>query len=203
MPAEKISFKFLLFLLAVLCLWSAAAAAEKPLNIIDYLLLIPEKYLGFEKLKIPTPERLAMIEENDSQNGWLKLIGKGENTFEGWVELALFSKGPDGPMIGVTVNQCGPLCEQQIHFLQFRENECQEITGRVFQPLPADKVQGLYQAGFPSDEFADDPPVLYRLPRRGTDIILVTQEAIVNREVVLARFRIVNGRFILRSSAPE
>jgi hypothetical protein len=64
-------------------------------------------------------------------------------------------------------------------------------------------VQELYQAGFPSDEFADDPPVLYRLPRSGTDIILVTQEAIVNREVVLARFRIVNGRFILRSSAPE
>jgi hypothetical protein len=188
-------------------IWLLAAfsctAAEKPLQVTDYLLLLPEKYLGFESMKIAAPERLGMIEENDSRNGWLKLTGKGETTFEGWIELALFSKGPSGPMLGVTINQCGPLCQQQIFFLQYAQGNWEEVTGKVFQPLPADKVNGLYQASFANNEFTADPPVLYRLPRRGTDIVLVSQETIAGREVVLARLRLRDGRFILRSPAPE
>jgi len=185
------------------CLLAAmhGTAAVKPLQVTDYLLLVPEKYLGFENAKIPASERLGMIETDDRANGWLTLAGRGENAFEGWIEIALFSKGPGGPMLGVAVNHCGPACQQQIHFLQYREGSWQEITGSVFQPLPAEKVKVLYQAGFPDNEFADDPPVLYRLPRRGTDIVLVTQEAIAGREVVLARLRLENGRFMAASPA--
>ena len=198
MSKEKATIKFLPFFIAVLCFGSSAANAQKRLNVTDCLLLLPEKYFGFENLRIPAMERLAMIEENDTQNGWLKLTGKGDTTFEGWIEIALFSKGPSGSMLGVTVNHCGPLCQQQVFFLEYTGNSWQEISSRVFQPLPADKIKGLYKAIFPNDELAADPPVLYRLPRRGTDILLVTQEAIVGKEIILARFRLINGRFIIQ-----
>ena len=185
-----------------LCVWLLVApfgsAEAKPLNVTDCLLLIPEGYLGFENTKIPETERLAMIEERDVANGWLKLTGRGKNAFEGWVELALFSKGPSGPMLGITVNRCGPLCQQRIYFLQHAESAWQEITAEVFQPLAIDKVKELYCRRFPDDENSDDPPVLYRLPRRGTDIVLVTQEAVAGREIVLARLSLRNGRFIRR-----
>jgi hypothetical protein len=177
---------------------SCAIAAKKQLNVVDYLMLLPEKYIGFENMKIPSTERPSMIGENDARNGWLKLTGRGENTFEGWVEMALFNKGPAGPMLGITVNHCGPLCQQRIYFLQYTESAWQEITAEVFQPLAIDQVKELYRSRFPDDENSDDPPVLYRLPRRGTDIVLVTQETITGREVVLARFSLRNGRFIPR-----
>ena len=61
-------------------------------------------------------------------------------------------------------------------------------------------MRELYRANFPGDEFADDPPVLYRLPRRGTDITLVTQEAIAGREAVLACFPWTTAAFKLRNS---
>jgi hypothetical protein len=175
----------------------AVALAAGPGSVKDYLLLLPERYLGFDNAPLPPAERLAMIEIDDRANGWLKLVGRGGNAFEGWIEIALFSKGPAGPMLGITVNQCGPLCRQQVFFLRHARGNWEEITARVFQPLPKDKVKALYGANFPGDEFADDPPVLYRLPRRGTDILLVTQEAIAGREVVLARLRLKNGRFLL------
>ncbi len=179
------------------CLLAAmhGAAAVKPLSISDYLLRIPEKFLGFENIRIPAAERLGMIAVDDRANGWLRLAGRGGNAFEGWIDLALFSQGPQGPMIGVTVNHCGPLCRQQIFFLEYARGTWAEITAKVWQPLTADKVKELYRACFPGDEFADDPPVLYRLPRRGMDIVLVTQEAIAGKEIILARFHLEGGRF--------
>lgn len=183
------------FLLLYLC--GAALAAEAPRTVKDFLLLLPEKFLGYEGAVIPASERLDMIEVDDRANGWLKLSGRGANAFEGWIEIALFREGPAGPMLGITVNHCGPLCRQQLLFLQYIDENWEEITGKVFQPLPVSEVRELYQAGFPGAEFADDPPVLYRLPRKGTDILLVTQEAIAGREAVLARYRLQDGRFVL------
>jgi len=197
METRKRILKRLSLICACLLALSFRIASEKQFTIVDYLTLIPEKYLGFENATIPTAERLAMIEIDDRANGWLELTGRGGNAFEGWIEIALFSKGPAGPMLGITVNQCGPLCQQQVFFLHYALGNWEEITAKVFQPLPADKVKALYGANFPGDEFADDPPVLYRLPRHGTDIVLVTQEAIVGNEVVLARLRLKNGRFLL------
>jgi len=178
-------------------LYGAALATEAPRTVKDFLLLLPENYLGFENVKIPASERLDMIEVDDTANGWLKLTGKGGRTFEGWIEIALFNRGPAGPMLGIAVNHCGPLCEQQLFFLRFARGDWQDLTATVFQPLAADMVRELYRAAFPGDEFADDPPVLYRLPRKGTDILLVTQEALAGREAVLARYRLQDGRFIL------
>jgi hypothetical protein len=131
------------------------------------------------------------------------LTGKGERAFEGWIEVALFREGPGGPMLGITVNHCGPLCEQQVFFLQHARGDWHDITAKVFQPLPEDSVRELFRAKFPGEDFAGDPPVLYRLPRRGTDITLVTQEAIAGREAVLARLFLANGRFTAAAPMPE
>lgn len=186
----------------LLSLSSAALAAETPRTVKDFLLFLPEKYLGFAGAAIPATERLAMIEVDDTANGWLKLAGRGGRAFEGWIELALFRAGPGGPLLGVAINHCGPLCEQQLVFLRYAGRDWQDLTAAVFQPLAADRVRELYRASFPGDEFADDPPVLYRLPRRGTDILLVTQEALAGREAVLARLRLRDGRFAAEVPAP-
>ena len=98
-------------------------------------------------------------------------------------------------MLGVAVNQCGPLCEQRLTFLQYAGGEWLDLTAAVFQPLPAGRVRQLYRAAFPDGESAADPPVLYRLPRQGTDLLLVTQEAVAGREVELARLQLIDGRF--------
>ena len=169
--------------------------AAGPKGIKDYLLLVPEKYLAIEDARLPAAERLAMIEIDDTANGWLRLAGRGAHAFEGWIELALFRGGPGGRMLGVAVNQCGPLCEQRLAFLRLAPGGWQEITAEVFSPLPRETVMALYRKEFPGGESADDPPVLYRLPRRGTDIALVTQEAVAGREAVLARLRLIDGRF--------
>ena len=183
----------LLPLLLALC--SAPFFAAGPKSIMDHLLLVPEKYLGLEGTKLTPAERLAMIEIDDTANGWLRLVGRGDRAFEGWIEMALFRRGPGGPMLAVAVNQCGPRCQQSLVFLRCAGGQWEEISGRVFSPLPEDRVKAFYNREFPGDEFAGDPPVLYRLPRRGTDIVLVTQEALCGREAVLARRRLANGRF--------
>lgn len=179
----------------LLALASGIPAAAAPGSVKDLLLLVPEKYLGLEGTTLSAAERLAMIEIDDTAHGWLRLAGRGAHAFEGWIELALFRKGPAGAMLGVAVNQCGPLCEQRLAFLRPAGAAWEEITGRVFSPLPAETVKALYRREFPGDESADGPPVLYRLPRQGTDILLVTQEAVAGREAVLARLRLIDGRF--------
>lgn len=179
----------------LLALATGIPAAAAPGSVKDCLLLVPEKYLALEGTTLSAAERLAMIEIDDTANGWLRLVGRGDRAFEGWIEMALFRRGPGGPMLAVAVNQCGPLCEQRLTFLRHAGGEWLDLTAAVFQPLPAERVRQLYRAAFPNGESADDPPVLYRLPRRGTDILLVSQEAIAGREVVLARFRLADGRF--------
>ena len=179
----------------LLALASGIPAAGAPGSVKDCLLLVPEKYLGLEGTTLSAAERLAMIEIDDTANGWLRLAGRGAHAFEGWIEIALFRKGPAGAMLGVALNRCGPLCEQRLAFLRPAGAAWEEITGRVFSPLPAETVKALYRREFPGADSADDPPVLYRLPRQGTDIVLVTQEAIAGREVVLARLRLIDGRF--------
>ncbi len=179
----------------LLALASGMPAAGAPGSVKDLLLLIPEKYLGLEGTTLSAAERLAMIEIDDTAHGWLRLAGRGAHAFEGWIELALFRKGPAGAMLGVAVNQCGPLCEQRLTFLQYAGGEWLDLTAAVFQPLPAGRVRQLYRAAFPDGESAADPPVLYRLPRQGTDLLLVTQEAVAGREVELARLQLIDGRF--------
>lgn len=181
-------------LLFALCAVPLFAAGPKTVK--DFLLTVPERYLGIDAVRLPAAERLAMIEIDDTANGWLRLVGRGDRAFEGWIEMAMFRRGLGGPMLAVAVNQCGPLCEQRLTFLRHAGGEWLDLTAAVFQPLPAERVRRLYRAAFPDGESADDPPVLYRLPRHGTDIVLVTQEAIAGREVILVRLRLINGRFV-------
>lgn len=187
-------------LLLALCAVPIFAAGPKTVK--DFLLILPEKYLGVDAVRLTAAERLAMIEIDDTANGWLRLVGRGDRAFEGWIEMALFRRGPGGPMLAVAVHQCGPLCEQRLTFLRHAGGKWLDLTAAVFQPLPAERVRGLYREAFHDGESADDPPVLYRLPRRGTDILLVTQEAVAGREAVLARLRLIDGRFTAAAAAP-
>jgi hypothetical protein len=183
--------------LCLMLIFSAGMNAQTK-SVAEYFDIIPASYFGLGYQEIPVDARHAMIDELDVKNGWLRFSGKGEYVWEGSGVCVIFRKPDKSYMVAIAVSECGPLCMQFLHFLEYSNNVWTDVTEKVFQPVPKDMLVKKYLEVVADDEFASDPPVLYVLPRYGTAIYVVNQPEFANgKEKTLFTYTYANGVFTL------
>ena len=166
-------------------------------SVLDYFMDLPSSWYGLGFENIADSDKKAMVDETDIGNGWLRFSGKGEYTWEGWGEFVIFKKPDKSYMIAIAVAECGPACVQHIRFLDFDNGRWIDITDKVFTPLSAAELSSRYRSKAGADEFTDEPPVLYVLPRYGTSLRVITQSSITGKpETELATYKYSNGVFV-------
>ena len=180
------------FAITFIFIVSNVTGKKNPSTVVDYFLLLPDKYIGLGKL--PASERLKMIKIKDIRNGWLKC---SQMAWEGWLEMAIFRKPNKTYMTGIAVANCGPVCSQDIYFLEYRSKKWVDVTSNVFKKLSNSEIQKRYKKVFGSSYGEDEIPVLYEIPRHGTTLWVVTQEAFTGKKKKLAGYNFKNGKFIL------
>lgn len=156
-----------------------APTPPAPRTVLDYYRLVPAEALFPEG---ETVDRTSAVVLEDIPNGYLRLGG-----WEGYGEVALFRKADGGALLGVAQNVCAPACGQVLRFLEWTGAGFQDVTARVFPKVEAAQVRAAWERQRrPGDEdWGEDIPVLWVLPRRGTTITLVVQPELVGREVGL------------------
>ncbi len=176
--------------------FSAEPPTAPPADIESAFLRLPLDWLH------PSPggnvseaDRRSWIDRVDRRNGYLKFSGKSTQVWEGYGECAWFKRVDATPLVAVSLLTCGPACEQSLRFVTFESGVWKDVTATVFTPLPDERIRQLYAGRNGPAEFAQDPPVVYQLPRFGTGIELRVQEQIVGKSIILGVLRLKDGRF--------
>jgi len=186
-------------LLAGLIGWGLGAFAltpalprEQPADVMDYLRLLPAEYLFPEGVSL---DREEAVRVKDVPNGYLRL----EGTWEGFTEVALFRKADGSALIGVIRSECGPGCQQQVRFLEWGGAAWRDLTGEVLPEVTPAMLAAAYGAKKgPGDEnFGQDVPAVYVLPRRGTTVRIQVQPEFSRREITLFELKWTRRRFEL------
>lgn len=158
---------------------------DRPVTVLDHYLLLPGAI--FPEAEIPNREKAIVV--RDIANGYLKVQGH----WEGFGEIALFRMtDPRRRLLGVTKASCGPACTQEIHFLEYYDGSWVERTKRILPEIPKARIAEQYRKlKHPEDpdDWGEDVPVLYLLPRNGTTIKVVVQPQFTKKEIVLFELR--------------
>lgn len=186
----------IIFALTVVCalfivvVATSAGFQQQPRDVVDYYLLLPARYLT---LGGGAQERDTAIKIRDIKNGYLRI----EGAWKGYTEIALF-RNPDGSaLIGVSNVSFGPGPDQRIYFLSYDGKTWIDKTKEVFARAPQSQIAAMYKKKKSREDkdYGQDVPHLYRLPRLGTTIKVVTTPGFTEVEITLAELNWENGRF--------
>ena len=195
---KKVMILMVLAFFASCCVHAQNPATQK--NVVDYFMMMPGSLWDLNSHDYNDLQKTAMIDEKDIKNGWLKFTGKDtSDIWEGWGEFVLFKKPDKTYMMAVSILSCGPECNQSLKFFELNQKSWKEVTADVFKPVAKKFLSMKYVSLAGNDEFAESPPVIYVLPRYGTDITVVTQEDITGHKFTLATYAYTNGKFILKT----
>jgi len=164
---------------------------QKPAqSVVDYYLLLPDKYLTAGGNR---QERLKSIKINDARNGYLRI----EGAWEGYTEIALFKKPDRTDLIAVSDVHFGPGPEQRLYFLEYRNSLWTDRTQEVMPVISTAAIASAYRAKRrPADEdFGDDVPHIYLLPRIGTTVKIIIAPGMTERGITLLELKWRGGRF--------
>lgn len=144
----------------------------KEWTIEDYFYHIPAKYLtregGGNRRTTLTEERNGYQDRvTDRENYYLLIPGDGEY----YTTIAVFVKSDGGGIVGVDNRGCGPLCMQDIFFLDYQNGAWVDITAQVLPP--SDVVKARLTEKQKEKQVDPDAPSnpLWTLPRYGTSIL--------------------------------
>jgi len=163
-------------------------------NVTDYFLALPQEALGVGG---DTPaERRKLIDTEDLKNGYLHL---SSGDWEGHGEVVLWRRPDKTYLLGVAIAHCGPVCGQHVKFFALRDGKLQEVSAEVWSPLAEADIAARFEkvtGGKYEDD--DSPPTLVKLPRKGTSLLLQTQEPFTGGLHTLATWAFKDGRFVLQ-----
>ncbi len=195
---KRVMIFVILVFLASRCLQAQNPPTTK--NVVDYFMMMPASLWDLNSHDYSDLQKTAMIDEKDIKNGWLKFTGKDtSDMWEGWGEFVLFKKPDKTYMMAVSILSCGPECNQTLKFFELNQKSWKDVTSEVFKPVAAKLLSSKYISLAGNDEFAESPPVIYVLPRYGTEITVVTQEDITGHKFTLATYAYINGKFSLKT----
>jgi hypothetical protein len=195
---KKIS-TLIVFVMLAFC-FKYVQAQEPQKSVVDYFMLMPGSLWDLNRQNYTDDQKTRMIDEKDIKNGWLKFSGKeASNAWEGWGEFVIFKKPDKTYMMAITIMSCGPACDQTLKFFEYTNTAWKEVTQDVFLPMTARVLSEKYASMVGKDEFTEQPPVLYVLPRYGTSIKVITQKQITDKEITLATYSYMNGKFVLNT----
>lgn len=167
-----------------------AFVQKQPQSVIDYYLRLPSKYLTVGGNR---EQRLKAIKINDARNGYLRI----EGDWEGFAEIALFKKPDRTYLIAVSDVQFGPGPDQRLYFLEYRNDQWTDRTREVLPAISNEAIAAAYMSKkAPGDEdFGQDVPHIYLLPRVGTTITIVTAPGLIERNITLLELKWTGSRF--------
>jgi len=142
-------------------------AKTTPGTVLDYYLMLPDKYVRFAR----NENRRSIIKVKDIENGYLRL----EGDWDGWAEIALFRKSDKSAIIAVEEIGCGPICGcVSIQFLHYGDGNWKDVTRSVLPKVPEKVLRSEYRRlSGEADRYT--PPYYYDLPRTGTDVQVMIQ----------------------------
>lgn len=197
-PLIKVTILSLLICVAGLIASAASAPGQRtPQSVLDYYLLLPSEYLTIGGNK---SERLKAIKIRDIKNGYLRI----EGDWEGYTEVVLFRNPDRSALIAVSDVHFGPGPDQKLRFLQYASGRWIDKTVQVLPRISKDQIASAYRAkkGREDDNFGNDVPHVYLLPRIGTSIAIVTAPGFTAVEFALLELRWKNGKFESVNPAP-
>ena len=176
---------------------TSALGQRTPQSVLDYYLLLPLEHLTIGG---SDDERLKAIKIRDVKNGYLRI----EGDWEGHTEVALFRNPDRSALIAVSDVHFGPGPEQKLRFLQYANGRWIDKTEQVLPRISKEKIASAYRTkkGSEDDDFGDDVPHVYLLPRVGTSIAVVTAPGFTAVEFTLLELKWKNGRFEIADSVP-
>jgi hypothetical protein len=135
----------------------SASAPAKPLNnILDYYLALPDTYFNCELTMERLPDqRMPGILYKNVSDGYLLFKTEELDT----VQLALFNEKSTGKKYLAYVYECGGGCQcNRRAFLSYDNGEWNDVSEKAFPDLSA--------------LTSDDTNIAFRLPEKGTTIVL-------------------------------
>ena len=168
------------------CCLSTAVSTPAPKTVLDYYLLLPEKYL---KALGSSQDRLSLISLRDVKNGYLELSGG----WEGDAHVVLWKSAAGQDLLGVSQTDCGPVCQQTLWFLTFKDGKWTNVTAKAFPTLSQKTMLNYYNEMKSTVDqaftTADELPFLYILPRYQTTIKLIINPTFASRPTTLTTFK--------------
>ena len=172
--------------LLLTCSAATAASTPAPKTVLDYYRLLPVKYL---KALGSSQDRMSLISLKDVKNGYLELSG----SWEGDAHVVLWKSSAGQDLLGVSQTDCGPVCQQTLWFLTFKDGKWTDVTAKTFPPLSQNTMLKYYgRVKTTADQAfttADELPFLYVLPRYQTTIKLIIDPTFASRPVTLTTFK--------------
>lgn len=164
-----------------------------PADVLDFYRLLPAECLFPEGVR---PDREQAVKIKDVPNGYLRL----EGTWEGYTEVALFRKADGSALIGVILSECGPGCQQKVRFLEWDGAAWRDRTGEVLPEVTPAMLAAAYRAKKETgdEDFGQEVPAVYVLPRRGTMVRIQVQPEFSQREIILFELKWNRQRFELQ-----
>lgn len=166
-----------------------SATGQKKMNVLDYYLLLPQKYLryaGGDSAQI----RNAALYVNDVENGYLQAR---QPDGEFYSAVALF-KRPDGSdLVAVENRECARGCNEEFYFLTYENGQWTDVTARMLPVLNNEGVRSKLEKRFkPKEGF--QPHILHRLSGGGGPIDVSEYWSGVG----LGQLEWINGEFIFK-----
>ena len=157
-----------LTLLAVLTMFALASSAARPkaLNVLDYYLMMPRKYLKYVGGD-SAQARQAALYVSDVENGYLQAR---EPNGEIYSAVALYRRPDASDLIAVENRECeNGGCMEEFYLLAYTEGEWVDVTAKMLPALSDEEVLGgLVQRFKPGESFR--PRLLHRLSGGGASI---------------------------------
>ncbi|MEW6209665.1 MAG: hypothetical protein AB1631_14955 [Acidobacteriota bacterium] len=111
--------------------------------------------------------------------------------------MALFRNPDRSALVAVSNVSFGPGPDQKIYFLSYDGKKWIDKTREVFSRVPQSQLAAAYKKkkSRVDDDYGDDVPHLYLLPRLGTTIKVVTAPGFASAEITLAESKWAGGKF--------
>lgn len=162
--SRRIIALILLALITALAL-ASAAAEPKSMNVLDYYLAMPRKYLKYAGGN-SAQARQAALYVSDVERGYLQAR---EPNGEFYSAVALYSKPDGSDLIAVENRECQRGCTEEFYLLTYTDGQWVDVTTKMLPVINDREVQdALGQRFKPRENFR--PRLLHRLSSGGANI---------------------------------
>jgi hypothetical protein len=169
-----------------------SVARPKPMTILDYYLLLPQKYLkhaGGDSAE----ERSAALYVKDVETGYLQARQPGGEFYSA---LALFKRPDGGDLVAVENRECARGCNEEFYLLAHEDGQWVDVTAKTLPAVEPEELRATLGKQFKMRE-GFEPRVMHRLAGGGAGIDVSEYWSGVG----LGRLEWVGGEFVFKPNA--
>ncbi len=186
---SALSFLSALFLLAT---FTATSFVQKPQTVLEYYLLLPQKYLrhvGGDS----TEARMAALYIKDVERDYLQAR---QPNGEMYTALALFKSDDGNHLLAVENRECQRGCTEEFFLLRYQGDQWVDVTGQQLPAVNDSEVRARLAGQFKEGH---QPRVLHQLSAGGKSIDVIEYWS----GITLGQLEWTNGAFTFKSLAGQ